>query len=313
MAQKQKEVRGSKGQALNSSKLINQYVKHASTTLKSNSKLQEKAGFSNSRYENTNNDCLDDEIIQYNDDRKNYMVPESKIDLHNYLLNSQKENDSDLGDQLYQNAKNSLARTKILLMSSNQDIEYGDQMQYEDSNDQMASLNSRRVKNILRNKHKRMLERQEIKAKHTNNYIQEESVNDSESCKMQASSENDPEEYSSRNQNRDNKNSSRNYGDNSIIRSKSGFDPNRYIHQTTSSGNMVLYDSVMRASSQSPQELLDPNFIEAINQQHLKVYETQDDRNYNNLIEDDEVGIMQNQRMIGKFLMLSTYLYARYR
>ena len=300
MSKKQKEAKLNKSQNSQNSKIISQYVKNSSKNLKSNSKIQERTGFSNSRYENTNDDCLDDEIIQYNDDRKSYMVPESKIDLHNYLLNSQKENDSDLGDQLYQNAKNSLARTKILLMSSHQDIEYGDQAQYEDNN-QMLNFNSRRVKNILRNKHKRMLERQESRSKHTNQQIKEESVNDSESCKMQASSENDHEEYLNNGQNVGTKNSSRNYWDNTIMRSKSGFDPQRFIHQTTSSGNMVLYDSVMRASSQSPQELLDPNFIEAINAQHLKVYETQDDRNYNNLIEEDEIDILQNQRVAGKF------------
>lgn len=57
--------------------------------------------------------------------------------------------------------------------------------------------------------------------------------------------------------------------------SKESYDPSKYIHQTTSSGNLVLYDSVMRASTSSPQETLDPNFISNFNNQHMKVYEEQ--------------------------------------
>ena len=141
------------------------------------------------------------------------------------------------------------------------------------------------------------MEKQESRSKH-DQFIKEESANDSESLKMPESSENDPEEYSNRNQNAGNKNTSRNHATNAIMHSKSGFDGNKYIHQTTSSGNMVLYDSVLRASSQSPQEMYDPNFIEAINAQHLKVYETQDERNYE-AMDYDDMDLLQNQRVAG--------------
>ena len=301
----QNNIKENNSKQLNKSKVINQYMKNSSSNIMSSSKLQEKTGFSNSRYENLDNDGLDEEMIQYSDDHKNYLIPESKFEYDNYIANNSKESDSDFGDKLYQNAKSNLARTKILLMSSQQDYQYVDDTQHEDNNDiQLLNLSSKRVKNILRNKHKRMMEKQENKSKGGLQFAKEESLNDSESFKMPESSENDPEEYLHHNQNGLIKNTSRNHEYNVPTQFKSEYDPNRFIHQTTSSGNMVLYDSVLRASSQSPQEIYDQNFIDAINQQHLKVYETQDERNYeNNLIEDEyEIDILQNQRVAGRLI-----------
>lgn len=101
-----------------------------------------------------------------------------------------------------------------------------------------------------------------------------EEFEDSDSWKIQISTEiehDSNEECKVFNQ----RTSSRNQIDAKLAMSKESYGPNKYIHQTTSSGNLVLYDSVMRASTSSPQEMLDPNFITNFNNQHMKVYEEQ--------------------------------------
>lgn len=240
---------------------------------------------------------------------KNYVVPESKIDLHEYMTNQKDNYDQAISDQLYQNAKHSLNRTKILLMNSQQEFEFANNNLYCDENEeiQLSNLSSKRVKKILRNKEKRKLEKvkEESKSK-DNRYFREERTNESDSCKMHISSDNEHEGQARDSSQRSNVNISRNYVDNEILsQNKTVSEHNRFIHQTTSSGNMVLYDSAMRASTLSPPEMMiDPGLYEQFNSHHMKVYDTKDEHNLDSDSDEgeEELDILQNHRIAGKYL-----------
>ena len=68
---------------------------------------------------------------------------------------------------------------------------------------------------------------------------------------------------------------------------------NRVFHQTTSSGNLVLYDSVARTSTQSPQEMFDPRLVEKFVSRHKNAYEDNH--------ESDDEDLLQNNHIAGKF------------
>jgi hypothetical protein len=240
----------------------------------------DKAQFSNSRYENVEEDDLDQ---YYDPNTGSYAVPESKIDLQKYKNHEVVQDDIN-SEQLYQNAKNSLNRTKILMMASQQDNEFINEMSFSDTENQaeMLNLSRGRVEKIIRNK-----EIRKTKDSQKPQYTYENMPIDSDSCKIQVSSEQDGDS------NDDMKDlqphPSRNQPKNRLDMSKDTYE-GRYIHQTTSSANMVLYDSVEgRESTQSPTELLDPNFIEKVTGQYMQVYQCHDDED-----------LLQNEGVAGK-------------
>lgn len=246
----------------------------------------DKAQFSNSRYEHAEEE--DDLDQYYNPHTRSYAVPEGKIDLKNYK-NQENNSDEVNSEQLYQNAKNSLNRTKILMMASQQDNDFINEMSFSDTENQieMLNLSSKRVEKILRNKEKRKT-KESSKPQYT---YENMPIEDSDSCKIQASSEQDEDN------NEDLKELhhqvSRNKTNNRLAMSKDTYE-GRYVNQTTSSANLVLYDSVAaRTSTQSPQEMFDPNFIQKVTGKHMKVYQ-----------HHDEEDLLQNEGVAGKNLTL---------
>ena len=128
------------------------YISLANQNLvsKNGTKRQTERGtFSNSRYEDVE---VDEEACDP------YYIQQEEI-----IGVTEEENDNHINDQLYQNAKDSLQRTKILLMSSQKDLELYNQLGYtEENNVELLKMNNNRVKNILRNKEKRKNYKQEI-------------------------------------------------------------------------------------------------------------------------------------------------------
>lgn len=204
----------------------------------------ERNQFSNSRYEQVEDD---EEMPQlYSDPSKN-------------------SGSEDVSDYLYQEAKNSMNRTKMLLMQSQQDSHFIEQMSYSENGDSdVLNMSRKRVENILRNKQQR---------KHTYE------LNEEDSDKVKISTDFEHGQPVRGKQSRNNVHSRM-----AVTR-----DPtDKFIHQTTSSGNMVLYDSVARASSQSPQDMLDPQFLEKMSSQRAKAYQG---------TESDSDDILQNEKV----------------
>lgn len=295
MAHKQNETKS--GKFLKSKKYMDNLGQK-----KGNKKLTkniDKTCFSNSRYDQVEEDVEDEEFMPYYDERtKSYMIPGGQVDLQNYEESDSQGYNNEVSEQLYQNAKNSLNRTKILLMASQQDMELVNNISYNDiSNDDIQKLNlsSKRVKNILRNKQKRKMHRDE--------YLESADVDESDSCKIQMSSELDNmETYEERQRYLGAKQASRNNLVPGMTESDGMYDPNRFIHQTTSSGNLVLYDSVMRASTQSPQEMMDPQMIQRISSQHRQMY----NQNYQSQTPDedeDNMDLLQDEMVAGKLFL----------
>jgi hypothetical protein len=245
---------------------------------KNNKKKEEKLCFSKSRYQHVDSDCEDEQLEPFYDEQtKSYMIPEGKIDLGK--ASSPRTDQYSESDELYRNAKNSLDRTKILLLASQQDNEFLNEISYEeDSKNEVEILNlsSKRVKNILRNKEKRRNMKSSIHQEQLQK-LKEKINEDSDSCKIQFSTDLDPDEESKASFKR--RQSSRNQ-----------LHSQHYI-QTTSSGNLVLYDSVVRSSCQSPQEMFDPHFIEnKITNQHMKVYDLPHNyADYDDPLQDEKV------------------------
>lgn len=212
----------------------------------STKRVTERGTFSNSRYEDVE---IDEEACD-----PYYIQQEEIIDIA-------EEDDNHVNDQLYQNAKDSLQRTKILLMSSQKDLEIYNQLGYTEDNDvEIIEMNSNRVKNILRNKEKRKNYKQESYSDHNKQFMSEASVEESCESNQMHSSEIDESQMS--NQRFLMNQTSRNHLNKISNNGKDEFDPNKYIHQTTSSGNLVLYDSVNGISNKSPRDVIDPHYIE---------------------------------------------------
>jgi hypothetical protein len=98
------------------------------------------------------------------------------------------------------------------------------------------------------------------------------------------------------------KETSRNYMGSGKHVNSDHYEGNKYIHQTTSSGNLVLYDSAAGTSTQSPQEYIDSNYIPTqIPQNHHKNF----DENYNEDLDEskchinDSGDILQDEKITG--------------
>lgn len=221
-------------QALDQSRRKPNYIEIQNQKGKSN-KRPERGTFSNSRYE-----------VVDNEDNHHY------YDNQNELMNEGSDEDTNqYSDQLYQNAKESLTRTKILLMSSQKDMQLYNQLGYTDDNDvEIIEMNTNRVKNILRNKEKRKGNK-EFYSEETKKFLDEGSANESSNSNPRHFSDIDPASSQNSDQRFMVKEPSRNHLNSRPAASGEIFDPNRYIHQTTSSGNLVLYDSVNKISNKN--------------------------------------------------------------
>lgn len=278
------------------------FVRNVDTGKKGSKKeLPDKACFSNSRYDHVAED-IEEDILQFYDDQtrnsynsNKYAVPESKIDLHE--LSAQGSYEQHARDELYVQAKNSLNRTKNLLLASQQDSE-------EINNEvEMLNLNSKRVKSILRNKEKRKTAKTKNQSELFQKFKSDGSMEeDSESWKIHISTEIDADGQLEESKTMNQRNESRNHLNSRLGAAKSTYDPQRYIHQTTSSGNLVLYDSVMRMSSQSPQEMLDAHLIERL-QGNFEI------QSYNEYSDED---ILQNKPYVaGTYFLISIFKFNR--
>ena len=191
--------------------------------------------------------------------------------------------DDHINDEMYQNAKNSLQRTKILLMSSQKDMQMYNEMGYSGHDEQDPSeINSSRVQNILRNKQKRKVHQNDY-SDYTKKFLNDASINESTHSNMKHLSEIERESSQSSNlnfeQNELTKDQSRNYLNNQKMTSDEMYDPNRYIHQTTSSGNLVLYDSVSGGiSNVSPRDTFEPQYNRQHHQMDYSEHEGQNER-----------------------------------
>jgi len=258
--------------------------------------ITDKNGFSKSRYQNVDEDGDDEQLEPFYDDKSNgYMVPEGRIDLNSVRESQNQMYSQDTSDKLYQDAKNSLNRTKCLLLASQHDNEFLNEMSYEESSkneNEILNLSSKRVKNILRNKQKRQKMKQ-VSNSNKKKFQQFATQNDdSDSCKILVSTELEQDNTEESKESFKHNITSRNYIhsqlDNMNRRSEQNF------VQTTSSGNLVLYDS----SCQSPQEMMDPEFIEnKITHQHMKVYDHPQAYELNS---DDDQDTLQNDKIAGK-------------
>lgn len=132
-------------------------------------------------------------------------------------------------------------------MASQQDNEFLNEISYNDTSQneiEMPSLSNKRVENILRNKRNKNMKGQNTDGWNVRMSTKLPTLNKNEERKGTANGR------SSRNQ--------------LHVLNKNTTDNNRYIHQTTSSGNLVLYDSIMRASTNSAREMMDQNKISQI-------------------------------------------------
>ena len=253
---------------------------------KSHRNNEEMAQFSNSRYEKVDEEANADKF--YQERVRNYEITQRKAE-------EDDSNDPDLeeslSDQLYQNAKKSIKRRKGMLEASEQDSEFLDEISYSDIDKQveMLNLSNKRVENILRNKEKRR-NNQFPKGGTLEKLRNNERIEESDSCKIQMSSELDLdaiEESKGMKQRKSSRNKLQ------MLENIQDTYDNRYFHQTTSSGNLVLYDSVARTSTQSPQEMIDPKFIEQFVTNYQNTYAEQQ--------YSDEEDLLQNDNIAGNY------------
>ncbi|CAI2377727.1 unnamed protein product [Moneuplotes crassus] len=246
---------------------------HSSRNMPSQ-KYPDRAHFSNSRYENVEDDELDQ---LYSSKRNKYESSEERS--NGYDQNEHNEESS--SDQLYEKAKNAINRRKMMI-SSEQNSEFlNDISSSEHENQlQMLKISSRRVENILRNKQKRR--NQPISKEETLDKLRQNKMSeDSDSCQIQMSSEFDHESIEQNMFNEKQNSRNKLYG---IMDTKDILE-GRKFHQTTSSGNLVLYDSVERMSSQSPQEYINPEYIQRLTQKENYPHDSDED----DLLEDDNI------------------------
>ncbi|CAI2377380.1 unnamed protein product [Moneuplotes crassus] len=240
------------------------YPEELRTGRRVNQKYIDKHQFSNSRYENVEEDELDQ---YYTQQQNKYSSSENKVDNEEY--SHEDDIDESSSDHIYKKAKNSIKRSKMII-STEQEDQLLNEMSYSDPENQleMLKLSSKRVESILRNKQKRK-NKPVCKEETLDNLRQNRMADDSDSCKIQMSSEFD-HEYSHGKKMLERKNSRNRLYE---ATSPNEVSDKRNFHQTTSSGNLVLYDSVARMSSQSPQEYIDPNYV----QRHIPNYKNRDE------------------------------------
>lgn len=220
----------------------------------------EKAQFSNSRYSNIPSDDLD---------QQNFNFPLAREKAEPSVQES-------LSDQLYQKAKDSISKRRQI-MSSQQDTEFLENIDFDQKEsegegvrevDRMETGN-RRVQNILRNKQNRNKRR-----------VNEEV--DEDSCQIQMSEEFD-QEFEVNEDVRGSRNRLEGIG----ARELDG----KEFHQTTSSANLVLYDSGPGMSSQSPNDYLSNELLGKFVAEH---------RHMRDQNESDEDDLLQNDNVAGK-------------
>lgn len=290
------------------------YFKAANKNLQKEStkKYPEKGAFSNSRYDGADED--EEEYMPYYAQQENNHEGDQINTDENY-------EEDDANERLYQNAKNSITRTKILLMSSQKDMQMYNQMEFNDDEDEEDAKmdDNKRVKRILKNKEKRKIVKETDLSEHAKKFLKDANLNSSSSSDVlqpsstvQKSSENNRTgSFLPSDPSRNNFNPHSNVSNTEF--SSSRYSPSKnphnlptplYIHQTTSSGNLVLYDSANNTSLQSPHTTFDPlpsKGNKIVKEQNWskgkmqRIKSTESDDLY------DEVDILQNdERITGK-------------